>query len=45
VIFVSGYEVVLTPAQRDALPNAVMLRKPYALTDFINVLQARPEGG
>ncbi|PLP98411.1 two-component system sensor histidine kinase/response regulator [Cupriavidus pauculus] len=45
VIFVSGYEVVLTPAQRDALPNAVMLRKPYALTDFINLLQSRPEGG
>jgi len=45
VIFVSGYEVVLTPAQRAALPNAVMLRKPYALTDFINVLQARPAGG
>jgi hypothetical protein len=38
---------VLTPAQRAALPNAVMLRKPYALTDFINLLQvqARPEGG
>ncbi|WP_225934703.1 MULTISPECIES: response regulator [unclassified Cupriavidus] len=46
VVFVSGYDVVLTPAQRAALPNAVMLRKPYALTDFINLLQvqARPEG-
>ena len=47
VVFVSGYDVVLTPAQRAALPNAVMLRKPYALLDFINLLQvqARPEGG
>ncbi|WP_423193966.1 response regulator [Cupriavidus sp. H18C2] len=44
VIFVSGYDVVLTPAQRAALPHAVSLRKPYALADFINLLQARPAG-
>lgn len=41
VIFLSGYDVVLTPTQQAALPNAAMLRKPYALTDFIDLLQAR----
>ena len=41
VIFVSGYDVVLTPAQRAALPNAVTLRKPYALADFVSLLQAQ----
>ena len=39
VIFVSGYDVVLTPVQRAALPNAVTLRKPYALPAFLGVLQ------
>ncbi|SDD86291.1 GAF sensor hybrid histidine kinase [Cupriavidus sp. YR651] len=39
VVLVSGHDVALTPAQRTALPDAVTLRKPYALSDFINVLQ------
>ena len=34
-----GYDVVLTPTQRAALPNAATLRKPYALADFIGLLQ------
>ena len=41
VIFLSGYDVALTAPQRAALPNAVALRKPFALTDFIHLLQAR----
>lgn len=38
VIFVSGYDVVLTAVQRAALPEAVTLRKPYALAEFLQVL-------
>jgi PAS domain S-box-containing protein len=43
VVFVSGHDLVLTPAQRAALPRAVTLRKPYALSAFLDVLQA--DGG
>lgn len=39
VLFVSGYEFALTPAQRDALPQAMALRKPYALQAFVDALQ------
>ncbi|RZT36668.1 response regulator [Cupriavidus agavae] len=39
VIFLSGYDVVLTPAQRMVLPDALTLRKPFALADLLNVLQ------
>lgn len=39
VMFVSGYDLVLTPAQRKALPHAVSLRKPYALGTLIESLQ------
>lgn len=39
VVFVSGYDVTLTPAQREVLPHAISLRKPYALDAFIDALQ------
>ncbi|WP_158899374.1 response regulator [Burkholderia sp. L27(2015)] len=29
VIFLTGYDLVLTPEQRQVLPNAIALRKPY----------------
>ncbi|WP_118184303.1 response regulator [Paraburkholderia phosphatilytica] len=29
VVFLSGYDLALTPAQRERLPNAIALRKPY----------------
>lgn len=38
VIFVSGYDLVLTPEQRQVLTRAVQLRKPYAPLDLVNAL-------
>jgi PAS domain S-box-containing protein len=38
VIFLTGYDLVLTPEQREVLPHAVSLRKPYELLDLIGVL-------
>jgi CheY-like chemotaxis protein len=38
VIFLTGYDLVLTPEQRERLPNAIPLRKPYdpiALVDLL----------
>jgi CheY-like chemotaxis protein len=43
VIFLSGYQVALTPEQRDALPRAIHLRKPYEMRDLINALRLNPE--
>ncbi|PWK31264.1 PAS domain S-box-containing protein [Cupriavidus plantarum] len=40
IVFVSGYDVTLTPAQRRVLPHAISLRKPYALDTFIGALQS-----
>ncbi|WP_116123890.1 response regulator [Paraburkholderia sp. BL6669N2] len=39
VIFLTGYDLVLTPAQRAALPHAILLRKPYDLLDLIDALK------
>ncbi|CAG4893945.1 response regulator [Paraburkholderia saeva] len=43
VIFLSGYDVALTPEQRDALPRAIHLRKPYEMSDLVDALRAEPE--
>jgi PAS domain S-box-containing protein len=39
VIFVTGYDLVLTPEQRKVLPRAMLLRKPYELLDLIDALK------
>ncbi len=39
IVFVSGYDVTLTPEQHRILPHAISLRKPYALDTFIGALQ------
>ena len=39
VIFLTGYDLVLTPAQRQMLPNAILLRKPYDPLALIDLLQ------
>jgi CheY-like chemotaxis protein len=39
VIFLTGYELVLTPEQRQVLPHAIMLRKPYDPLDLIDALK------
>ncbi|WP_420992532.1 response regulator [Cupriavidus sp. 30B13] len=39
VVFVSGYDLQLSQAQRAALPHAVALRKPYALPDLLEALR------
>ncbi|WP_134142977.1 response regulator [Paraburkholderia sp. BL6665CI2N2] len=39
VIFLTGYDLVLTPAQRAVLPHAILLRKPYDLLDLIDALK------
>jgi CheY-like chemotaxis protein len=38
VIFLSGYEIVLSAAQRAVLPDAPCLRKPYDLVELIAAL-------
>lgn len=38
VIFLSGYDLVLTPAQQAALPEATSLRKPYDPMALVNLL-------
>ncbi|RFU47666.1 response regulator [Paraburkholderia sp. DHOC27] len=38
VVFLSGYDLVLTPAQRAALPEATSLRKPYDPQTLVNLL-------
>jgi PAS domain S-box-containing protein len=43
VIFLTGYDLVLTPEQREVLPHAISLRKPYELTNLIDALNA-PQG-
>ncbi|SDR41948.1 PAS domain S-box-containing protein [Paraburkholderia fungorum] len=40
VIFLTGYDLVLTPEQREVLPHAISLRKPYELTHLIDALNA-----
>ncbi|MEZ0600831.1 response regulator [Paraburkholderia sp. IW21] len=42
VIFLTGYDLVLTPEQRTVLPHAISLRKPYDLVDLIDALQTPP---
>ncbi|MFL9908824.1 response regulator [Paraburkholderia sp. RL17-337-BIB-A] len=39
VIFLTGYDLVLTPDQRKVLPHAILLRKPYDLLDLIDALK------
>ena len=39
VIFLTGYDLVLTPEQRQMLPNAIPLRKPYDPLALIDLLQ------
>ncbi|MEA3084633.1 MAG: hypothetical protein QOC89_2330 [Paraburkholderia sp.] len=39
VIFLTGYDLVLTPEQRKVLPHAILLRKPYDLLDLIDALK------
>ncbi|SEE97960.1 GAF sensor hybrid histidine kinase [Burkholderia sp. WP9] len=39
VIFLTGYDLVLTPEQRKVLPQAILLRKPYDLLDLIDALK------
>jgi len=39
VIFLTGYDLVLTPAQRAVLPHAMLLRKPYDPLDLIDALK------
>ena len=38
VIFLTGYDLVLTPEQREVLPHAISLRKPYELMNLIDAL-------
>jgi PAS domain S-box-containing protein len=38
VVFLSGYDLVLTPAQRAALPEATSLRKPYDPQTLVSLL-------
>jgi CheY-like chemotaxis protein len=39
VIFLTGYDLVLTPEQKQRLPNAIPLRKPYDPLALIDVLR------
>ncbi|MFM0173383.1 response regulator [Paraburkholderia sediminicola] len=39
VIFLTGYDLVLTPEQRKVLPHAILLRKPYDPLDLIDALK------
>ncbi len=39
VIFLTGYNLVLTPEQRKVLPHAISLRKPYEVLDLIDALK------
>jgi PAS domain S-box-containing protein len=39
VIFLTGYDLVLTPEQRAVLPHAILLRKPYDPLDLIDALK------
>ncbi|WP_345815711.1 response regulator [Paraburkholderia sp. PREW-6R] len=39
VIFLTGYDLVLTPEQRKVLPHAMLLRKPYDPLDLIDALK------
>jgi PAS domain S-box-containing protein len=39
VIFLTGYDLVLTPEQRQMLPNAIPLRKPYDPLALIDLLR------
>ncbi|ACD21392.1 response regulator [Paraburkholderia phytofirmans] len=39
VIFLTGYDLVLTPAQRAVLPHAMLMRKPYDPLDLIDALK------
>jgi CheY-like chemotaxis protein len=39
VIFLTGYDLVLTPEQRQSLPHAIPLRKPYDPLALIEVLK------
>jgi FixJ family two-component response regulator len=39
VIFLTGYNLVLTPEQRKVLPHAILLRKPYEVLDLIDALK------
>ncbi|WGS54792.1 response regulator [Paraburkholderia sp. D15] len=39
VIFLTGYDLVLTPEQRKVLPHAMLLRKPYEVLDLIDALK------
>ncbi|MFM0739296.1 response regulator [Paraburkholderia xenovorans] len=39
VIFLTGYDLVLTPEQRQVLPHAILLRKPYDSLDLIDALK------
>ena len=39
VIFLTGYDLVLTPEQRQRLPNAIPLRKPYDPVALIDLLR------
>ncbi len=39
VIFLTGYDLVLTPEQRKVLPHAMLLRKPYEMLDLIDALK------
>lgn len=38
VVFLSGYDLVLTPVQQAALPGATSLRKPYDPLALVNLL-------
>jgi CheY-like chemotaxis protein len=44
VVFLTGYDLVLTPAQQSALPEAASLRKPYDPRTLVDLLMrhARP---
>jgi hypothetical protein len=39
VIFLTGYDLVLTPEQRKVLPHAISLRKPYEVLDLVDALK------
>jgi DNA-binding NtrC family response regulator len=42
VIFLTGYDLVLTPEQREVLPHAMSLRKPYDPLKLVDALTAPP---
>jgi PAS domain S-box-containing protein len=40
VIFLTGYDLVLSPEQRKVLPHAILMRKPYEVLDLIDAVKS-----